>query len=293
MLLLATLSAVRADDTFFAARIAPVLEKNCVVCHGAKKQKAGLRLDSYALLMRGGEDGAVVKPGDLKGSELYRRITLPHDDEEFMPSDGKPPLKPDEVKVLELWIAAGASDTVALDAIAGAPALAVPKPPAPPLAPDWHPRAAQIAQLEKSLGLRLAPRSALPTDGLILRTASAPARCDDAALARLAPVADLIVEAELARTKVTDAGLPALAAFVNLRTLDLTRTPVTSAGLAALAPLQKIESLNLTSTQVDAAGVARLRALPALKNLWTFDTPATPPDVVVAAPAAVPAPMAK
>ena len=80
----------------------------------------------------------------------------------------------------------------------------------------------QIAALEKSLGVRLVPRSRLATDGLVLRTASAPSRATDAALAQLAPIADLIVEAELARTKVTDAGLATLATFTNLRTLDLT-----------------------------------------------------------------------
>ncbi len=275
---LALLSAARAEDTFFAKRIAPVLEQNCTACHGDKKQKGKLRLDRFADLIRGGESGVVVKPGDLKGSELFRRITLPHDDDEFMPSEGKPPLQPDEVKVLELWIAAGASEELPLSAIAGAPAPARPKPPAPPLAPDWRPRAAQIAQLETALGLRLVPRSAISTDGLILRTASAPLRCDDAALARLASVADLIVEAELARTKITDAGLAALAACPNLRALDLTRTAVTSAGLATLTRLKKIESLNLTSTNVEAAVVTQLRALPTLKRLWTFDTPAAPPN---------------
>ena len=153
-----------------------------------------------------------------------------------MPADNKPPLTADEIKVIELWIASGASETTPLAAIQGAPELAAPKAPAPPLVADWHPRAAQIAQLEKNAGIRLVPRSALATDGLILGTASAPKRCDDAALARLAPVADLIVEAELARTNVTDAGLPALATFANLRRIDLTRTAVTSASLAAGSP---------------------------------------------------------
>ncbi len=277
------LTVVRAEDTFFAKRIAPVLEKNCVVCHGAKKQKGALRLDSFAALMQGGENGAVVKAGDPKASEFFVRITLPPEDEDFMPADSKPPLTPDEIKVIELWIAAGASDQTLLAAIPGAPALALPKPPAPPLAPDWQPRAAQIAQLEKALGLRLVPRSRLATDGLVLRTASAPTRCDDAALAKLAPVADLIVEAELARTKVTDAGLASLAACTNLRTLDLTRTAITSAGLASLLPLKKIESLNLTATAVDDSGVDQLKQLPALKSTWLFGT-----RVTTAEPAAAP-----
>lgn len=278
--------AAHAEDTFYAQRVAPILEQKCVACHGEKKQKGKLRLDSFAQLMRGGEGGGVVQAGEAKDSELFVRVTLHPEDEDFMPADSKPPLTPEEVKVLELWIAAGASETAPLSSIKGAPALAAPKAPTEVLAPDWRPRAAQIAQLEKALGLRLVARSHLPTDGLVLRTAGAPGRCDDTALARLAPVADLIVEAELARTKITDAGLVSLATFSNLRALDLTRTAVTSAGLGNLASLGKLESLNLTSTGVDDAGVARLKDLPALRKTWVFDTR-------VAAVAEDPAPSAK
>jgi hypothetical protein len=119
------------------------------------------------------------------------------------------------------------------------------------------------------------PRSQIATDGLILRTASAPQHCDDATLAKLAAIAPLIVEAELARTKITDAGLKALSACENLRSLDLTRTAITSEGLVALASLRKLEALNLTATAVDDAGVARLKELPALKRVWMFGTKAT------------------
>jgi hypothetical protein len=110
----------------------------------------------------------------------------------------------------------------------------------------------------------------------VLRTASSPGRCDDAALAQLAAVADLIVEAELARTKITDAGLTSVAAFANLRALDLTRTAVTSAGLAKLESLKQLAALNLTSTAVDDVGVAQLKQWPALKRTWTYDTNVSP-----------------
>ncbi len=270
--LFAVVGAAHAEDRFFAKRVAPILEQKCVGCHGEKKQKGKLRLDSFAHLMHGGEGGAVVKAGDSKDSDLFLRVTLHPEDEDFMPADNKPPLTKDEVKVIELWIDSGASETTPLAAIKGAPAPAAPKAAAVALAPDWQPRAAQIAQFEKATGLRLVPRSAMPTDGLLLRTASSPARCDDAALAKLAPLADLIVEAELARTKITDAGLATLGTLANLRVLDLTRTAVTSAGLGKLVTLKQLESINLTSTEVDDAGVAQLKPLPALKKTWVFDT---------------------
>ena len=99
-----------ASATFFAKRIAPLLDQKCVSCHGPQKVKGGLRLDSYAGLMKGGEDGPVIEPWEPLKSEICRRITLPPDDDDFMPNDGKKPLTPEEVKLIQAWISAGASD---------------------------------------------------------------------------------------------------------------------------------------------------------------------------------------
>ncbi|MBI5767965.1 MAG: hypothetical protein HZA93_09220 [Verrucomicrobia bacterium] len=259
---------LRAAPATFATRVAPALEKHCAVCHGAEKQKAKLRLDSYAAIVAGADSGPVLKAGDPKESELHRRITLPPHDDDFMPSDGKPPLSALDVKVIERWIAAGAPESAEFDAPA-APVVRV----AEPAAPDYLPRLDQARKLATTLGVRLVPRSRVTTDGLVLRTASAPRQCDDALLAKLAPVADLIVEAELSRTRVTDAGLRAVATWSNLQRLDLARTGVTSAGVAALAPLAKLESINLTGTKVDERGVSALKANPRLTRIWTFGTP--------------------
>jgi uncharacterized membrane protein/mono/diheme cytochrome c family protein len=92
----------------YAAVIAPVLERSCVPCHRPDKHKGGLRLDTYAQILAGGEDGPVIVAGDPKASELVRRITLPPDDDDYMPSDGRKPLSSDEVHAVEQWIAAGA-----------------------------------------------------------------------------------------------------------------------------------------------------------------------------------------
>jgi len=260
----------RATDSFYAAAVAPIFENHCVTCHDANKQKGKLRLDTYEWIMRGGEDGAVIKPGDPKGSDLYQRINLPPDDDDFMPSDGKPALKADDIRMIEHWIATGASATAPV----GDFVLPAAEPPPPPVAPDFRPLTGRIESLEAALGVHLVPRSQVPTDGLILRTVSSPARCDDAALVRLEPVADLIVDAELARTKVTDAGLKTLARFHNLRSLDLSHTAITSANLGLLASLPHLERLNLTGTAVDAAGLAKLRPALHLKHLYYFGTPA-------------------
>ena len=92
----------------YATVVVPILERSCVSCHRPAKHKGGLRMDAYELLMAGGEDGPVVEPGRPEASELIRRVTLPPDDDDFMPNDGKKPLTPAEIQLLKRWIAEGA-----------------------------------------------------------------------------------------------------------------------------------------------------------------------------------------
>ena len=258
--------------SFYAMRVQPIFEEKCVLCHNAGKFKGKLRLDRYDLVMRGGKNGPVIHPGDPSKSELYRRVTSPPDSKDFMPAEQKPALSAAEIEVIKVWIAAGATTQIANAAIPALPALQEQKTVLPPMTADYRPQSKTIAALESSLGVRLVPRSQNPTDGLILRTASAAARCNDETLAQLAPVADLIVDAELARTRVTDKGLLAVATFSNLRFLDLSGTTVTSAGMIELMKLDKLESLNLTGTKVTDAGVEALRTKPGLKRLYSFET---------------------
>jgi hypothetical protein len=254
-----------AEQATFAGRVAPVLEHNCVKCHGPTKQKGGLRLDSFTAILLGSDDGQVVIPGDAQGSEVFRRITLTPGDDDFMPSGDRPPLSPAEITVLGRWIAAGAPASASFEAADLGPPLV-----APPAAPDYRPRLAEATSLSRTLGVRLVPRSRIPTDGLVLRTASAPGSCDDVVLARLAPVADLIVEAELARTRVTDKGMAEVGRWANLVHLDLTHTAVTSEGVARLASLGRLETLNLTQTRVDSRGIALAEKMPMLRKVWAF-----------------------
>jgi len=260
-----------ASITFFTSRVEPIFDDKCVQCHGPEKKKGKLRLDSFDYVMRGGKHGVVVKAGDPQNSDLFRRVSLPRDNEDAMPAEGKPGLTAAELKVIEFWIASGAAENLAAEKVRLAPPRTV-EPVLPPLAADYRPRARQIAELEAQLGVRLIPRSQNPRDGMILRTVSAPERCDDKVLRSLQPVADLIVDAELARTRITDAGVKALAGFANLRSLDLSYTAISSGGLAPLVHLGKLESLNLTSTDVDDEGVRPFRGKPGLRHLYLFGT---------------------
>jgi mono/diheme cytochrome c family protein len=105
----------RADDAvsskpdaarveFFEGKVRPVLEAHCLGCHGAAKQKAGLRLDSREALMKGGDSGPSVEPGKPEASRLIEAIN--HSSDVRMPPKGK--LKDSEVAALAQWVRDGA-----------------------------------------------------------------------------------------------------------------------------------------------------------------------------------------
>jgi mono/diheme cytochrome c family protein len=59
-----------AQLEFFEKEVRPVFADHCYKCHGPKKQKSGLRLDSRELILKGGELGPVVVPGKPDLSRL-------------------------------------------------------------------------------------------------------------------------------------------------------------------------------------------------------------------------------
>ena len=94
------LPAQAEEAVDYLREVKPIFAKRCFACHGALKQKAGLRLDSGELIRRGGENGPVID------GELMTRITSTEKDER-MPGEGEP-LKPEQVRVIEAWLRQGA-----------------------------------------------------------------------------------------------------------------------------------------------------------------------------------------
>ena len=91
------------DQIDYSQQIKPIFAKRCYACHGALKQEAGLRLDTAALAIRGGEDGPVIRLGDPEASVLIQRVTA-KDESERMPPIGEA-LESDQIASLRAWIA--------------------------------------------------------------------------------------------------------------------------------------------------------------------------------------------
>jgi hypothetical protein len=108
-----------AEVVDYIRDVKPLLVEKCGACHGAVRQKAGLRLDAGRLIHRGGESGPPIVPGRSAESLLIRKLTAA-DGETLMPpeGDGKP-LTPAEIDRLRRWIEAGAKypidETIAAD----------------------------------------------------------------------------------------------------------------------------------------------------------------------------------
>ena len=63
----ATAVPTKAQAEFFENKIRPIFQENCFKCHSvdAGKSKGGLTLDTKAGLLKGGENGPIVVPGDV------------------------------------------------------------------------------------------------------------------------------------------------------------------------------------------------------------------------------------
>lgn len=294
VLVAAFLGAGGLQAVDFGKQILPVLEKKCLDCHKApyeedgrvKKPKGGLRLDAAWAMLKGGETGAALVPGDVAKSYLFEVVNLPKDDDMFMPPKGDP-LTADEIQLLKEWISSGADFGGWKGNMEGAP----PEASAPAQTAEAKARDHDllIAELEKDLkpapdaaieaakaaGAQVAP---LRVDGALLRAdfLTGVSRCTDDKVAALAGLKEQLVRLDLGRTAVTDAALKGLAGFPRLVALDLRQTAITDAGLAALKDLPRLQTLNLFGTGITDAGLKQLAELPTLKQVYLFQTKATP-----------------
>jgi hypothetical protein len=88
----------------FSKDVLPILQNQCVSCHGGQKTSKGLDLKAYASMMAGSQSGAVIVSGDAAKSMLIQSIQLGK-----MPKRGGP-LPADQILLLMDWVNAGAKN---------------------------------------------------------------------------------------------------------------------------------------------------------------------------------------
>ena len=97
--------SVVQDERFFETRVWPILRKRCLGCHNQELKNAGISFLDRGSLLKGGNHGPAIVPGDPARSYLLR--TLTHEGDVRMPPGPKLPRR--EIKILREWIVRGAA----------------------------------------------------------------------------------------------------------------------------------------------------------------------------------------
>ena len=102
---LATPFSLVAQDgnVSFQNDILPILESNCLRCHGPEDPEGGYRIDS--------RDEALdyIEAGDAESSEFYQYLITDEEDELMPPPDEGGPLDDSDIQLIATWINEGAT----------------------------------------------------------------------------------------------------------------------------------------------------------------------------------------
>ena len=263
-----------AAEADFSKSVQSVLEARCVDCHGSKKQKGDLRLDSLKDAL------SVLKPGESGESELFKRIILPSDHEDIMPPKGDP-LTKEQIEGIKTWIDGGAKWPEGLVLLSAkeraelkAAASRLPRPDIKAVAVSDAEKAA-IAKLSSGEGI--GDESAAPlvmalaqdTQLIYANFRLIGKNVEDKHITPLSDIANLN-ELDLSNTKISGAGLAAIKNNKSMTKLSLANTVIDDAALKHIEGLTNLMSINLYNTKVTDAGLAVLKNMKFLRKVYAW-----------------------
>ncbi|SDN14253.1 Uncharacterized membrane protein, partial [Kriegella aquimaris] len=255
--------------------VARILKNNCVSCHNPNKQKGELLMTNLDGLLKGGESGSTMVPGDPEKSEIIKRLHLPLADEEHMPPEGEKPLNAKEILILERWIALGASDTVRLDHLgANEPLAALIR---EMMVPDPMEKWAKLPKVADSTIQRLSSdyltigRIAGSTDALHVNMYKPPTY-DPRLILDLKAISKNIVQMDLSGLPIGEKEMGLVATCENLEWLEVDRTPINDAQIQNLKNLSNLHTLKVYGTDIGDQSIAVFKNLVKLKSLYLWDT---------------------
>src|SRR5215210_7060794 len=106
-----------AEEIPDANTVMRIFDERCVECHAPDDNEAGLVLENYEGLLKGGESGAVIVPGKSGESLLVKflRGEVEKDGKKkFMPPGKREKLSAEDIQLISRWIDAGAKRPVAV-----------------------------------------------------------------------------------------------------------------------------------------------------------------------------------
>ncbi|MDX2146327.1 MAG: c-type cytochrome domain-containing protein [Planctomycetota bacterium] len=242
-----------------------LLIQYCIACHAPTKAKDGVDVSTYASTMAGGDEGAIVLPGNPDRSVLLRLMKRPIDARKRMPPRGEPQPSEAEIAVIEAWIARGAklvepeAQQQVVEPVAAEPAPAVTEPESPPakaLPAEEGPAGdvvvneiANASPLQRGFVIVLESSTGRRTE---LRSPFDPRELDDEAVLRvLRPLRERVRSVLLPEGKLTFRTLLALSEFPSLERLELHGTWLRDDALLITGNSVKHESDSRTNPASD------------------------------------------
>lgn len=264
----------------FEHLVQPALVKKCGSCHGETKSQGGLMVTSQEGLEKGGDDGPAVVAGKAHESELFVRVTLPQSSKKFMPPKGDP-LTYSELKILEWWVASGASYHATLtenEVPAEIKSLllrdyGVDTKPKPYYEMVQVPMLgnAEIQKLTEA-GLMVEP---LSSGHHFLQVKSGVKSVTKDQIDQLLVASEQVTWLDLGDKMVGDEMLTSVGKLVNLTKLKLNNNPITDNGLSKLKDLKHLEMLNLYGTDISDESIQTFKQMPALRSLYLWQSKMT------------------
>lgn len=145
-------SSLAADadksSALWSAHIQPLFSQHCFKCHGEVKQKGELDLTTLPAMLKGGDSGPAIVPGDPTASLVYKFVQ-PGAEQHMPPKDYQ--LSEDEIALLKMWIASLPKSGVASVASTNS-------------APEW--KASDYQLVQPNAPKVLPPKRATPSEAI-------------------------------------------------------------------------------------------------------------------------------
>ena len=253
--------------------INPILNNKCVSCHNPKKTKGGLLLHNEEAILQGGENGEVLSKNS-DDSELYHRMTLPMEDDQHMPPDGKTQPTKEEIKLVGAWIDAGHPFTGSIKEAGMQKELFLSF---FPTKHNYDYPDKEIAEAPKD-SITLLDKTGVHVDlistssNFLSVSAINKPSFTDTDFKDLLSVKNNIARLDLGGTQVTDTLVEKLVQFPNLTILKLDNTVVTGSTFQALESLEYLKSINLTGSQFETIHLEKLSNFPKLQQVFLYRT---------------------
>lgn len=260
--------------------IVAYMDSKCMSCHNENKAKGGLILTSFDDLVKGGKGDhpSLVKNSSLE-SEIHRRVTLPANDDDFMPPEGKTPLNDNEVSLLKWWIDNGADPKLrVMEASLNPEIKSIVQVYLTELETQQRNRYLQklstenlINSLENTENIEL---KIDPYEGksIFVSMKFPPSSFGDKDLINLQPVFQNITKASFIGSDITDDGFYHLGQMTSLKELYLQQTQINGEGLAQLSRLTNLQLLDLSKTKISDGNLLNVLMLPALQDVYINET---------------------